>query len=568
MKWFSFPRFLRRGNGKKAPSQPEKAVETAHQPEDENARSEKLPAPEKGRGPITHCDLASLSSLTLPFESDPFFRLRPPFTKEAAELSMELAQMTYTLELEPWEQAGWNDFSIQIDNSLKSGISHSDAASGEAMRRIVDAWKLGAAKAALNAQNPVSQVLSALRQRERSDTIKAVCMAHPGENGQTVIAIGFMGTGKRMYDWISNLRFSTEEGFHRGFYQLCTFFEESVDRIVFPATAARQGLEKLTLGDILSDMRSLRSPYRLWMAGHSQGGAVMQIFTNRLIQHWGVQPQNIVGYGFASPTVATGRLLYDPASYPLYHLLNSDDLVPRMGGLLHLGLCMEYPADDALRTAAYGLDSLGINEEAYLRLAPYRDAMQDTGSVLTILYAFLAALREHMEESEPGKRLEQQRLLSWLGKAMSFAGEKASDGLDWALQRIREGYEDLMQASLPTRKIHTLIGEFRVLFREIPLRRILSAIAELGEPPHHIMREKQPGAYAWIVENGLDKLRPFIWTTQSGQLPRRSYAEGKVKAVAVWNEYPVRVSRRHRRPARRAEFRGVLRRSYSALRRR
>ena len=118
MKWFSFPRFLRRGNGKKAPSQPEKAVETAHQPEDENARSEKLPAPEKDRGPITHCDLASLSSLTLPFESDPFFRLRPPFTKEAAELSMELAQMTYTLELEPWEQAGWNDFSIQIDNSL------------------------------------------------------------------------------------------------------------------------------------------------------------------------------------------------------------------------------------------------------------------------------------------------------------------------------------------------------------------------------------------------------------------------------------------------------------------
>ena len=151
---------------------------------------------------------------------------------------------------------------------------------------------------------------------------------------------------------------------------------------------------------------------------------------------------------------------------------------------------------------------------------------------------------------------------------MSFAGEKASDGLDWALQRIREGYEDLMQASLPTRKIHTLIGEFRVLFREIPLRRILSAIAELGEPPHHIMREKQPGAYAWIVENGLDKLRPFIWTTQSGQLPRRSYAEGKVKAVAVWNEYPVRVSRRHRRPARRMEPRGILRRSYSALRRR
>lgn len=566
MKWFSFPRLFQRENGKKTPSRPEGAAEArqAKKPDETNARRGKLPPPDRGLGPITHCDLARLSSLTLPFEGDSFFRMRPPFSREAAELSLELAQMTYTLDLEPWEQAGWNDFSIQIDNSLKSGISRSDAASGEAMRRIVDAWKLGAAKAALNARNPVSQVLSALRQRERSDTIKAVCMAHPGDNGQTVVAIGFMGTGKRMYDWISNLRFSTEEGFHRGFYQLCTFFEESVEQIVFPATAARLGLEKLTLGDILSDMRSLRSPYRLWMAGHSQGGAVMQVFASRLIHQWGVQPQNMVGYGFASPTAATGRLLYDPAGYPLYHLLNSDDLVPRMGGLLHLGLGMEYPADNALREAAYGLDSLGINEEAYRRLTPYRDAMQDTGSVLTILYAFLAALREHMEESEPGRRLEQQRLLSWIGRALSFAGEKASDGLDWALLRIREGYEDLMQASLPTQRIHSLIDEFRTLFREVPLRRILSAIAAHGEPPHHIMREKQPGAYAWIVANGLNRLRPFVWTMQPGQPPRRSYADGRNETGAVWNECPVRISRR---PVRHGDPRGILRHSYSALRR-
>ena len=68
---------------------------------------------------------------------------------------------------------------------------------------------------------------------------------------------------------------------------------------------------------------------------------------------WGVLPQYLVGYGFASPTVSAGELARDPADYPLYHLINTDDFVPRIGSLNHLGVGLEYRANDTLRSAAY-----------------------------------------------------------------------------------------------------------------------------------------------------------------------------------------------------------------------
>ena len=214
------------------------------------AQAEPADAPDAARrpglGPITGRDLSGLDSLVRPFVRDPFNRLRPPFSREAAELSLELASMAYTLDLEPWAEAGWNDFSIQIDDALQSGLTHGTSADGERIRALINTLKVRRAKAALRERNPVSQVMSALRQRERSDTIKAVCMMHPLPEGRFLLAIGFMGTGKRFYDWISNFRFTTEEGFHKGFYQLCTYFEEGAESIVFPATAQALGFKKPT----------------------------------------------------------------------------------------------------------------------------------------------------------------------------------------------------------------------------------------------------------------------------------------------------------------------------------
>lgn len=476
-----------------------------------------------GLGPVTGRDLGNLTSLVRPFTRDPFNRLRPPFSREAAELSLELASMAYTLDLEPWAEAGWNDFSIQIDDELQSGLSHGTSTDSERMRALVNALKVRRAKAALRERNPVSQVMSALRQRERSDTIKAVCMMHPLPEGQFLLAIGFMGTGKRFYDWISNFRFTTEEGFHKGFYQLCTYFEEGAESIVFPATAQALGLEKLTLGEVLSEMKSLSSRFRLWMAGHSQGGAVMQVFCHRLLNDWGVLAQNMTGYGFASPTVATGHLVHDPSAYPLYHILNSDDMVPRMGALLHLGLCMEYPADDDFRERCYDLSPLPADVAARLALAPYQRAMVNTPTILLYSTAFLQCVAEEKGEEGLSNLLERKWAVPAVDRMLQAAGGKAMNLLDRLIENAQNGHIALTGQPMDEQALANLRDRMRPVVHAFPFRRLMGAVLAYCMPPHHLVHHQQDGAYAVIVKEELCRLRPFIWLNGEDGLPVKRY---------------------------------------------
>ena len=488
----------------------------------------------QGLGPVTGCDLAGLDSLARPLSRDPFGRLRPPFSQEAARLSLELASTAYTLDLEPWAQAGWYDFSIQIDNALQSGLLSGESADFERMRALADALRLKRMKLSLRERNPVGQVLGALRQRERSDTVKAVCMMHALPGGRYLLAIGFMGTGRRLSDWISNFRFTTQEGFHKGFGQLCTAFEESAESLVFPATAAALGLEKLTLGEALMEMRSLSSRFRLWMAGHSQGGAVMQLLCHRLLTDWGVLAQNIVGYGFASPTVATGRLLHDPAAYPLYHILNSDDLVPRVGALAHLGLCLECPANRRMRQACYRLSTLPADVRVRREMAPYRRAMTGTLSVLTYSAAFLQCLAEEKGEEGLSHLMSRKWAVPAVDRLLTAAGERAMDWLNRFVQNGKNAYLELAGQPMDEARLSALREEMRPLVARTPMRRLMGGIVSYTLPPHRLTGdETHPGAYAYIVRNGLGALRPFIWLNPQPSPPRRLYARSARRPTAA-----------------------------------
>lgn len=493
-----------------------------------------------GRGPLTGCDLSALSALACPLARDPFQRLRPPFSRQAAEISLELADVAYTLELEPWQAAGWNDFSVLIDDSLQSGLTHWE--SGEGLGRFINAFKLVRARAALKEYNPVSQVLGALRQREKSDTVKAVCMMHPLPGERWMLAIGFMGTGKRFYDWISNFRFTPVEGFHRGFAELCDSFESNVDSICFPTAAAALGLDRLTLGDVLSDMRGLSSPFRLWMAGHSQGGAVMQVFAHRLLMDWGVAPQNLVGYGFASPTVATGRFVHDPASYPLYHIVNSDDYVPRMGALLHLGLCAEFPADEAFRQAVYAPPGdLQLHRQVTFALR----GMVDTPSCLLCLNALLQCLVEEKGMEALNELPGSLKGMPAVERALGRAGDKAANWVQRGMEGARGAYEALCGHPMPEDGLLRMCECLRPIVRQTPLRRLISALADCGVPPHMLAphRHEGQGAYTAIVQNGLDTLVPFVWQKREEGLPTRCYGMWRDVPKDVSLSRPVRVRR-------------------------
>ncbi len=480
-----------------------------------------------GIGPITGCDLTALDCLRLPFQQDPFFRLRPPLSHEAMALSLELAAMTYHLELEDWMNAGWTDCSIQIDNTLQSGVTTGESTSGEQMRALMNGWKLYRAKAALRERNPIMQILGALRQRERSDTIKAVTLLRKQATGKYVVAIGFMGTGHRFYDWFSNLRFTTEEGFHKGFSQLTEYFEQSADRILFPDTAAELGLERLTLADILTEMKSADSRFFLWMAGHSQGAAVMQIFTHKLLSDWRVLPQNVVGYGFASPTVATGRLVYDPARYPLYHVLNSDDVVPRVGALLHLGLCLEYQAHEAFRKAAYGLNHSAKAVEVRKALQPFVLQMKDTLSIMEICVAFCYCLLEEKGEENLSQLIDKRWTVAPIERVLTYAGDKALDVVKAIAGYAESGYMSLTGHGMDKGRVALLKGSMGPVVRQYTMRQLLTALHDVSVPPHLIMRDnfRAIGAYSYIENRGWTTLKPFIWVKQKDALPIQKFAE-------------------------------------------
>ncbi|MBR3872747.1 MAG: hypothetical protein IKJ26_01120 [Clostridia bacterium] len=507
-------------------------------------RTDDEPQPEPGTaGRITGVSLSALTDLTRPFAQDPFYRLRPPFSAQAAKLSLELADMTYSLEIDPWLQAGWNDVSVLIDDELHAGVSRVVSSGGETLRSMIDSFRLMRARAALKERNPISQLMGALRQRERSDTIKALCMMHSLPDGGYVLAIGFMGTGRRFYDWFSNFRFTTEEGFHRGFYQLCQSFEDNADAIEFPGTAKELGLEKLTLGDVLMEMRSLSSRFRLWMAGHSQGGAVMQVFTHRLMNDWGVLAQNMVGYGFASPTVATGKLVYDPAAYPLYHILNQDDVVPFLGAVVHLGMCLEYPSDEAMRQTVYEPVTDEDDREAIRLLAPLRAGMTDTASAAMHMTAFLQCVMEEKGEAGLNELMSSPWMTPFLDRVITQAGDRALDLFDRLRKVMQEGYAALTGRLMNPQQLFSLRQTYRPIVQQVSARRILNALTWYAVPPHQIVSRTSDGdgAYAFIAKAGLHALKPFIWIKSAAAPAVRRYAPWTDSAV--WPEHAQTVQR-------------------------
>ena len=62
----------------------------------------------------------------------------------------------------------------------------------------------------------------------------------------------------------------------------------------------------------------------------------MQVWAYHKLHEDGVLPHHLLGYGFASPTAFEGRAVPKPSAYPLYHVLNGDDLVPRMGAQIRV----------------------------------------------------------------------------------------------------------------------------------------------------------------------------------------------------------------------------------------
>ncbi len=499
-------------------------------PQPQETAADTPPAQEGGQNGSVPAEIAAAGyapprALLLPRRNHGCHSPAPAVDAQLLRRSLSLAHMTYTLDIVPWLEAGWRDFSFQIDDVLESGGARISTAADGDFLRLANLERMQRARTALAAKNPVVQVLAALRQRDRSDTIKAVCMMHPLPRGQQLLAIGFMGTGKRFYDWFSNLRMGQEDGFHQGFSQLCHRFEAAAEEIVFPETALALGLERLTLGDVLREMRSPDSRFRLWMAGHSQGGAVMQLFTHRLMHRSGVLPMHLCGISFASPTVAALERVARPWSYPLWHVRNREDVVCRVGAQVHLGRLLDYTPHATFRTEAYCHSALPADAACREWLKPFLAGMRDNPSTLLALTALLLCVAQEKGEDVLNGFAEKYRIIP--EKLLARADDHAQGFLKMLAARQRRTYLEQCGHEMDEAELLAQIEALRPHVQHTPLRRILSVMGDCLLQPHQLSgNAEDPGAYTLIVCDTPARFTALRWEGRCGQpvrvrIPRR-----------------------------------------------
>lgn len=467
-------------------------------------------------GPMTSIDLTSTVPFQHPWEADPWGRLRPPLSVEALQMSAELASGSQSLHITPWLRAGWRDVTVQVDGEITQLDADWQSLPAKIQRQLL--------RSKIKGYNPIAQVMGALKERETSSTGKAIVMLHPAEHGRYVVAVCFMGTGARFYDWFSNFRISTPEGVHKGFKQLTDLFEGNESHIAFPQTAKELNLDRLTLAHVVEEMKSPNSRFMLWLCGHSQGGAVMQLYAHRKLTEDGVYPANLVGYGFASPSVMTGEAVAQPEAYPLYHVHNSDDLIPRCGAAVHLGVCLTCQADEALRRACYGWPRDEAAVKARIAARPVVRQMTDTPSCIIQVLAFLQVLED----------CSAAEIAEILGLSDSPAVSRLVEAVDMkqllrALSsRLTAAHQSAAGAPPAPARLNEAAALIRQIIAEIGLKPFSAALLQLLRYPHRIS-DRHAGtvtpAYLWIVTHAVNRLIPSIW--QSGNPPCRLCAPSK-----------------------------------------
>ncbi len=492
-------------------------------------------------------DLGNVSPLMAAWVSDPWGKLRPPLSVEAAEMSAMLAQCTYHMDVNMWLQAGWRDVTIQVDGDLTDGIEPTD---GSARQRLASAWKLFRVRQRMRGGNPLGEVVGAWRQRQKSDTGKAVVMIHPADLGRYVVAISFMGTGERMYDWVSNFRLTEENGTHKGFLQLTRQFEDNEEDIDFPDTARELGLERLTLRHVLQEARNPNSRFTIWLCGHSQGAAVMQVYAHHKITEDGVLPRNLVGYGFAAPSAMSGLAVSDPAAYPLYLIQNSEDVVSRMGAQVHLGVQLIYPAGEELRSRCYTWSTTPKAKENRQLVGGILRRMTDTPACLEVTMAYLNALGSYTPEdmAEALGRIAQRLPV----KRMLNAADQRADKLLRSINRhLAAAYADITGYPVPMEHVAALQEEISRVMEQIGLKAFTNAQMEWMVQCHRIGMDEGGtiSPYLYIVQEGLAELMPAIWV--SGRPPRMVWAARAVGSSGQTGQ-PQLLNRRMLTPPRRS----------------
>lgn len=455
-------------------------------------------------------DLADPSDFFAETEADAWGACRAPFSAHLARLSAELAADVYELSLSQWRSAGWQDCTFVVENRVfrleADGDSH--------MQLLEREWRRRKARAFLQRRNVVMDSVNALRQIFVTDLGKAVVMTRACEDGKIIVAISFIGTTEKLSDWMSNFKIRESGGLHSGFSALAMQFAAQAPQITLPALGEELSCGTMTLEEILEECKKTDGRFVLWISGHSQGGGVAQAFVQDLLER-GVQPAAIRAYTFAAPTVAVCNPSLHPEEYPIYNIVNADDLVTRIGAQVRLGVdCVYYP-DEAFRCRYYGVET---PHDAFDRMFSITSQLADQKET----FAFAIAMIRLFEKSD-GEGVvhdffnEMIPHLSLLYKMSLSRAEIAAFVLDWlnaTYAQVIGGTPDDAQIAYFASELTRCMEDFGGVTSAIALRQAVFA-------PHHIRIKHDKTAipaYIAIVRRFLQDLNFACWRGDVPQL--------------------------------------------------
>lgn len=431
---------------------------------------------------------------------------RGELNRQAARFGLELAQLAYDFEVDQWLEAGWTDVSIQVNSRLFSGVSSQDEDKSwlqQAKNLVLPKLAQGLKSVA----NPVAEIKSLLDPDQELETGKAIVLLRQDEEKRFTIAIGFMGTGKRAQDWAGNMRFSHEDHLHEGFSFIANQFIENEKDIHFPTAASALGLKDLTLDDVLFFCRLEGSPFRLVLAGHSQGAAVLQVWTWKKRQE-GVLRGYLNGFGYAAPVVAS-RPVDTQAACPITLFLAEDDVFTRVGLNHHIGAAWRLSADDAFRAACYGKYDKDPLFNAVLGLF---NRLNDTRTGFLFCLGYLESLSDRPE------KMIVESLTAFLEKpwAESLADLPVKME-EWTVKLLRQSklafagfYQDVTGAAPPDEEVeefYALINPVMDQFGAIAFSQMIVKALHLT----HSLVNREPGLadhapYSYLVIRGFNSL--------------------------------------------------------------
>lgn len=466
-----------------------------------------MEAPQEGStiGALTYTDLKDLTVFDEKPTPDAWDILRLPFSIKLARFSAELVADAYDINISPWVQAGFTDCTFVIEDRVVVLDRDSDSK----LAAIEAEWKRRRARAMMRGIRPIGDLVRTVRQLFVTDMAKSIVMTRLMPDGRILIAISFIGTTEKFFDWFSNFKLRDASGMHYGFQELARQFHTKAESVNLPFIAESLGKETFSLLDALRDAVLNKEQYLFWISGHSQGGAVAQIYTQILLQE-GIEPEQIYAYTFAAPTVAYAHTTAGYMAYPIYHIINHDDLVPRIGAQVRFGVdCVFFP-DDAFRKSYYNMGELPYSTFSTMLLKTNR--IQSTNDALCFGMSMMRIVMDYQHDAEI------QAFLSCvipMFSIMKRVGVNIEDAAKYFYEKLTDHYTALQGEKLDDSEMMAFIEAIRWMIDSFGVTDTAKALQASMIEPHRIRPDQKDEMYvspyiAIVRKHGNDLLNG-IW---------------------------------------------------------